>query len=404
MKKFLNLAFVAGAALTMGMTSCSKENSGDNGTDSKMVSMRLVQANVGDGTRAPGLHVDASTTVVMSNACIYFATNGGDIMSHCTIDFTLGGKNLPYDGTAKTVGIDQITAGTSITSIPGSVTKVAIIGNLPGGTYPTTGNLSQFYGATYVAVASLYDATGKGVAKVPLYGEKGLTPEAGENQYSCEIDIEPIAARIEIGAVSGNYSVGAVTSNVKSFTLEGIYINRYYTTMGFNCVNKSSVTNHLSDASKYNGAVAGSAYTALDEILSDYTALVAQSSAPVNKYGPIASADENDDVWGYNLLAPTGGDTPSIVVRLNDVVTTDGSTDDATTYAGTKFLTVRNMYLSSAPTTPISTLVKRNVYRIKALKFAEIHLTDNPESNLIDIELEATVMSWIPNDVDYDYN
>ena len=401
MKKFIKPALMVCAALTLGLVSCSKEENSVNGKD-KTVVLSFSQEGL-QQSRAASTHVDASTAVVMSNARVYFVDNGGAILSYCAIDFTAGGKNLPYDAASKTVGVDQITAagvGAEITAVPGSTTKVVIVGNYPSA-YPTTGNISQLNAATAITVQQQFDATGKGVDKVVLFGENTLTTvDAANNKYSSKVQIEPIASRIEIGTISGDFA----GSTIKSFTLNGIYINRYYPTMGINGVAMGTIINNGSDAAKYNGAVGGSSYAAFDEMLADYTAsrLVAQGS-PANKYGSKASVGTND-VWAYNLLAPVGGATPSIVVRVNNVVTNDGVTDDAVTYAGVKFLTIRNFYLSTAPTTPLASLDNRNVYRIKELKFAEFHLTPNPEMNLIDITVEAEVMTWIPNDVDYDFN
>ncbi|WP_295940291.1 hypothetical protein [uncultured Alistipes sp.] len=399
MKNFFKPALIVCATLAAGLVGCSKENGETIGNGKeKSVFLKIVRDTPVPG-RAVGEHVGA-VAVTMNDGYVYFTTAGGDIMSYVEIDFT--NTNAAY--ASNKVGATTLTNGAEITSVPGSVTGVTIVGNLAGGSYPTTGNINTlFNGASAVTVQSQYKNDGS-VDKVTLYGTNGLTAAAGDNKYTSTVNIEPICARIEIGTVSGDFSSASVTSTIKSFALEGIYINRYYPTMGIDGSTKGTLVNNLSDAAKFNGNDAASAYGSLDAILSDYTAanLVAQSGAPINKYAPKASA-ATTDVWGYNLLAPTAGDMPSIVIKVSGVVTTDGVDDDAATYAGTKFLTVRNIYVDGA-TTPLASLSKRHVYRIKDFKFAESHLTPNPEMNLIDVEVEAVLMSWVPKDVDYDFD
>ena len=393
MKTFSKLALVACAALAVGLTGCAKENTEAGNGESKSVFLKITREGVAE-SRAAGTHVDASTDVLMNDATVYFVTATGAIMKYVTIDFT--SVNAPY--TNNKVGSTTIENGAEITAVPASVSRVVIIGNLPGGVYPTSGNISQFNTAAYLTVASQY--TGGTVTNVALYGPGDVTAtDAANNKYKSDVQIEPVCSRLEIGSISGDFA----GSTIESFTLEGIYVNRYYPSMGYDGSAMGTQVNNLSVPANYNGNTAGSKYMgALNGQVCDYTAgvLVGQGTAPYNKYASRATANANTHVWAYNLLAPASGATPSLVIRVKDVVLSNG---DATTYADTHFLTVRNFYLSTAPTTPLATFSKRNVYRIKELKFAESHLTTEPERNLIDVTVTAEVMTWIPNDVNYDF-
>ncbi len=67
------------------------------------------------------------------------------------------------------------------------------------------------------------------------------------------------------------------------------------------------------------------------------------------------------------------------------------------------YLTVRNFYLSSASTTPLTKMEKGTVYRVTDLKFSESDLTGNPEQNSVNVIVEATIMPWVANDVTTDF-
>uniref|UniRef100_S0DFU0 Major fimbrial subunit protein N-terminal domain-containing protein n=1 Tax=termite gut metagenome TaxID=433724 RepID=S0DFU0_9ZZZZ len=414
MKTIFKSALIACAALTAGLAGCQKENGSGIGKDEKVVRLQFTQEAVG-GTRAAATHV-GEEPIVLTDAYVYFTTAGGDIVAQVQIDFSLAGKGAAYNSSANTVGSDLITAdgGTEITGVPASATKVVIVGNAPSATYITGGNINDFTG---INVDGLYDATNKGVAKVALFGINTLTPVPGDDtKYTSNVQVAPVGARFEIGSIAGDYDVAPITSHIKSFTLEGIYINNYYPTMSIDGSGLGAIVHNSTTVANYNGAVAPSKYATLNGSLADYGAtIVGQGTAPYNAYAPKATPAATD-VWAYNVLAPDGGDVPHIVVRLSSVVvkTTDSAgkkpgeagyveTLNNTTYAGTKFLTVRNIYVDGS-STPLASFQRGYVYRIVKLSFAQQHLTDKPETTTIDITVEAELMTWVPKDVDYDFN
>uniref|UniRef100_S0DE32 Major fimbrial subunit protein N-terminal domain-containing protein n=1 Tax=termite gut metagenome TaxID=433724 RepID=S0DE32_9ZZZZ len=420
MKTVFKSALIACAALAVGLTGCQKENGGGIDKEAKTVTLRLVQGEIGGTTRAVATHV-ADAAITLTSARIYFTNDSGAIQDYVTI---VVGSSDGYNEVAKTVGMDALdaTGGTPITDVPAATTKVVIVGNLPGGSYLSAGNISDIADVT---VANLFGGTNNGVANVPLYGVSGLTLKtaataSANGVYTAKVDVKPVGARFEVGQIAGDYTGTfqgeAITSKIKSYTLEGIYINNYYPTMEVDCATAGTIVHNGSVPGNYN-RVAPYASPGIGDHLADYLAasLVAQDS-PAITYAPKATANADTDVWGYNVLALTGGDVPHLIVRVSNVVvkTTDSTgknpdevgyveTLDATTYGpGAKFLTVRRIFVDGS-TTALTSFERGYVYRIKKLSFAEQHLGIPEPPTAIDIEVEAELIPWVSKDVDYEF-
>ncbi len=409
MKKIFNLALIAGAALSTSLTGCSKETSEEAGSkDEKTVMFQMQHV---DGTRAVSTHVADQTAVTITKAYVYFVD--GDLKITERVELVAG--NGAYDSALKTVGMAAAEAvgGTAITSVPGSTRNVYIIGNYPG-TWPVKGEFLNplLTDATTLALASQYDSTNGGVGKVTLFGTTAsgalTTVDASQNKYSASITVAPVAARMEIGSIN---AVAPATGDwvIKSFSIKGIYMNNYYPTMSLDGSAAAAIVFNGTDKAKYNGAAAGSSYIALSKILADYTAadIVAQATA-MPSYAPKAAAVAATDVWAYNLLAPvaTGTAMSHIVIHLTDVVLKDKNgveADDAATYAGDQYLTIRNIFVDGA-TTPLAALAQGYVYRLNGgLNFTQHDLTPNPEMNTIDIQVSVEFLKWKAKEVDYDF-
>lgn len=418
MKTIFKTALVACVALVAGLAGCSKEQSAreNNETGEKTVRIHIEQ---GTGTRAAGEAVGAQV-VTMKDAVIYFAGAGNNIVASVEVVFTAEGKALAYNEEAKTVGIDVLTGvaagssnGAEIVNLPASVANVYVVGNYKAGgigaAYPTTGNISQFNGAGVISLAS--QSAANGVANVALFGKSGLgavvtpaTPTSNA-KYSVSINVAPVAARFEVGQIAATFDAndsadGVIVSHIASFSLDGIYLSNVYRSMGFDGTAAGTLVPNSVAIADYSSANA--AYAA-DGIISDYTAanLVAQDA---KTYAPVANAAsaEGDPVWAYNLLAPAGAPMSTLVVRVSDVVLDNG---DDELYSGDKTLTVRNIYKEVAGVkTKIGTLTPGEVYSITNLEFAEDHLTNNPNQNLIDVTVKITMMSWVPVTVSYDFD
>ncbi len=114
------------------------------------------------------------------------------------------------------------------------------------------------------------------------------------------------------------------------------------------------------------------------------------------------------NVWGYNLLAPTGGEMPHIVVKVSQLrVIQDalGLYDVLGDPDLDWWITVRNIYETSGGQRKLLTSMERGmVYRIKQLKFDESYVTPEPEMAPLDIEVIAEPIPWAAKEVQYDLN
>lgn len=375
----LKSALIACMAFMAGLAGCSKDLPGEIGNGEKTVRIQIPRSAV---TRAAGQHVAEKTTVVVNDAAIYFTSAGGNIMETVLVDCS----ETPAEGA---VTMAALEAGVEFTNLPGSITAVYVVANSPVA-YAQT-NVSAFAAADAITLASQAD-----IEDVALYGMNTLgapvtpaTPTTNA-KYSVEITIAPVVARFEIGSIAANWNKGGMVSTVTAFDLDGIFLDNYYTTMSFDGAAKSA---------SVPGSVVPSHYVAANfpVQVSDLTAFHAATGVARPAYVAKEDADENT-VWAYNLLAPRGGGMPSLVIRLSDVVV---ETNDAVTYAGDKFLNIKNILDGDGK--KITVLEAGKVYRLKELSFAEDHLTDNPNQNLIDVTVIVTVLPWDSVEVGYDF-
>ena len=372
----------------VGFASCVRTNDVNDSDKTRTVKIQVVN---GSESRVVGPHVP-SQAVVFSSGKLFFTTAGGLITKVVNID---NSNNAESGGV---VGIDALKAGTMIQNVPGTSTKVYVLGNITA-TLPTitvgTTNISVI-NEFALQVSHLFDATNKAVANVPIYGAPGaIVPDGAD--YKANLTIAPIGARLEISKITGG-------GNITGFKVEGIFINNYYSQMKLNSatINTADLINNGNVPGFYIPDAAGGSYTgALSAIVYDY------ATAGIGYYlsGGICSPvtpEDNTKVWGYNLLAPTAAQMPHIVIRLSDVTTSLPSDP----YAGkTWFLTIRNFYSDPGlNATPINVLEARNIYRITNLAFTEEDLAEKPEELYRKVTVTVDVLPWISNDIGYDFN
>ncbi len=380
MKKVLKTALVACAALTV-LAGCSKEDNTVASNDQKSVNVKLTHA---EATRAAGAH-QASGAVAVNDGAIYFTTEGTTVVTMYNIV-----KGVDTDLSDFNVGIESLEAGVTFTNLPTTVKNVHVIANLPGGGYAVS-DIAGFLANTYITIANQTDTK-----DVTLYGTNGLTANGkntttGNDLFTATFNVAPVVARFEVGKISASGSLNASASTIESFTVAGIYLDNHYKTMG--------IAGLAGD--KYTGEVTPDNFVAANyPNMCDESGFTTSTDGEYPAYVPTYTLQtgETAAVWGYNLLAPASAQTPILVLKLTNVVIATGNT---TTYGGTKFLTVKNIYDNG---TKITTLAPGTIYRITNLQFAEGHLVANPNPSLIDIEVDVTLMPWVAKDVTYDFN
>lgn len=387
MKNYLKTTFVLTVVALFMFSACSKgdEYRGEN-EDGRSVSLKLRQ-EVTDQIvgRAVGPHIDANKTVVFNTGYIYFTSASGEITRTITIE---SGDAIYANNK---VGIETLTAdGIVVENIHARSTEVHIVGNLTVAGTPA--NISEIM-ATKISVESQYDATDRGVDKVALYGVGDITPERGElagkaYDFKAELKINPINSRLEIG----KFTAGG---DIKSYTVEGIFINNYYSEMNFDR-RATTVVDNGEDLANYM-LNAGSYIDALQGVVFDYDA----TNGVGEKDGSTTWADSQKDidkaVWGYNFLVANPVVNPQIAIRIKDVVMNDNDTE---TYKGTQFISIRKFHTATNSNKEL-TMASGNVYRIADLQFDEGDLRPKPFEDAKTVLVEATLMEWASTDIRY---
>ncbi len=384
------------AAAAILLAGCAKNEGGDENVRSVRVSIK--QAGV--TTRALGTHITDAQPVTFSSGKLLFTNNANEI----TKEVTVSNDSAPYSTTA--VGKGTLEAGAWITGVPSSSTKVFFIGNPPGDISPAIA-LGAKVSDLMINVKSQYD-TGGNVGNVTLWGGDDLTtartpatgPSGGSltaNDYEATFDVVPISARLEIGEIVAKHSGGGTLT----FTLEGVFIDRYYDRMKVYGPVSASAYGPLADAGdlKSNGSVPTMYLRDGNDggtppAASSYTTAMQYAVYDYNSGG--MTANPAPQMFAYNVLADDAS-VPSIIIRVKDVNV------NGTPWAGSHFLTITKLYSDpSGANTLITALEQGRVYTIPSLEFDENDLKPTPYAGDKNAYVTVTLLNWEQEDVGYD--
>lgn len=371
----------------LSLTGCSNESENIPQTDAQSVVIKLDLS--GDKTRAVADPTTATTKELKFKDGYLFFVNEYDIITK-RIEILPVGYAQPL--TDDQIKIDLLTAsqGHEIEGVPGSSTKVYMIGNIPSGvTVPTSGNIKDVQ-ALPIAVGTQNDAAGS--TTVSLYGTGDIkeyeTPKPNAKQAAISVNV--IAGRIELGKLTADED-----GNIESFKIDGVYINRYCPEMTLDGKAASAAfVNNGDDTTNYPQTTAGTG-TPYDGLkLHDW-------------YGtPLASTDNEavpatNKVWAYNLLAPTakladtdtdGFERPRVIIRLSDIkLKNSGASSSA--YNVPMYLTMRLKEASG--TEEIASFEPGHVYQIDDVEFDEHNLYNAPEKSVISVGVTVTLVDWV---------
>lgn len=412
---FKTMAVIALSAI-ITMASCTKDNNAigkDGGNDATPinVSIALTEKNAVFRSVAAPANV---ATVNFKDGYVIFVNNVGvvnkvtQIVSGSFADETAGDKDA-----AKAVGTKawlddmKISGGSEIKNVPASAIKVYIVGNLPSGvTAPALAENISDIKDRVIDFASQSNSEGN-VADVTLYGD-GVTLTAHSSisgaKYA-QVEVNAIASRIEIGSIS--YS--SATSFVSRFQIDGIFVNHYYSQMSLSGVVSKDIENNLVDDNAEANTVYSnsSAYTVA--ALYDYYMNGIGFKVSETSWSAADPFDSNDkNVWAYNVLAPKSCDgivvgaltAPHVVIRLSNFTTTGDNPSKV--YPGTQYLTVKK-FREKGTNNVIESFKPGVVYFITDLTFNESNLTDIPEQEAVTVYVEAKLMSWSRQEVDWEF-
>lgn len=412
---FKKMTLIAIAAIAM--ISCSKDDTitKDSSSDATPISVSIALTEKNDNARSVAAPV--SQVAVNFNSGYVIFTNSLGIVNKVTqiIPGSYPGSPSTDEEAAKAAGtkvwledMKVVTVGGEIKNVPAAATKVYIVGNLPFDVNaPAVSENISAIKDRVIRIASQTNGEGS-VANVTLYGD-GATLETRQtpvNSKYAKVEVNPIASRIEIGKIS--YS--SITGFVTRFQIDGIFVNHYYPQMSLSGKTSVALVNNNMAADNTEANViyqSGSYYneTALYDFDADGIGYDVNSSISWSAADPNVSGTKN--VWAYNVLAPKSCDgievaalaAPHVVIRLSNFATTGDK--DGVVYPGTQYLTIKK-FLKAGTTEVIESFQPGWVYFITNLAFNESNLTDIPEQETVTAYVEAVLMSWTREEVDYE--
>ena len=414
--------------LLFGLTGCLSDND-LNRYDADVeqdITFRVLQTMNTRGISSP---IPDGTPLEFVNGDLYLVTATGVIIRHFRI---VSGNGEPCNAT-NTIGRNYLTRtqGVTIQSVPGSVTRVVIIGNYSDTPQLlSTGyiNSDNFLGKT-LDVVSQHNARNVNLTNCPVstftrtIGGTSVnghlyqrTPASGSTRalYATTVHLAPTVARFEIADITG-------MGMIAEFTVYGIFMDGIYLQARINgepvgalhsggqIANNFTATSHnnpatplLHDASfgihdwRGNRNWTGTNTTSLT--------VRPDNLPPTNVFHPNEGTHGTTrpryNTWAYQVFArdyhpntAARTPTPRIIIRLRDVKLTNGFE-----FQTDQFLTVQNFHFinQNGVFERLDYIRASRVYRIEAgeLTFDELDLSDRPNERPIDVNVTVTLAVW----------
>jgi hypothetical protein len=414
MKKFNFVAYVAAAALlALGSCAIGEEKGTDPGD---MTTVKFKLSYEGLNSRALADPMETNDPLTLQPGHIFFADGSGTIVRHVGIVADVAGGGAG----SEQVELDRVLAGEAvILQVPATAQRCYILANdvaaKVGGDTGVTGNregndISTILGLT-ATVPNLNAATD--ISTVVQFGSGDIVPEAGVTETEAqeydawvEVDIRALTARIQVKRITGkvyNYTDdedNPQTITIDDFTVEGIYVNNYYTSMTVNSTWPDGVVNHLSNIPSYSTAgtapysPTGNGYRLADLL-------------NINDTGLAVAPADNTKVWAYNVFptstsAANNANVPHVIVKLSSVTFTDSGDGDGVTptVLTDQFLTIAN--IKRAGGALLNAFEANNSYTFDNIAFDFTNLSDYPEVTELDILVTVKLLPWTDNPVEWD--
>jgi hypothetical protein len=413
MKKFKTIAALFAA--TVMLASCGKESvetpAGGDGTTSVRINFSMPDA---PQTRAEGAAATAGEASFQPGH-VLFVTGSGMIDTHVTI-----GKTSTISGVTNFT-IAELTTDKNVVveGVSSSATKCYILSNdIAAQIGSSTGITTNLKGSNISQVLNMQIEVNKmnnspsTLANVPMYGVGDVdiddpgTTTVGAKPYTATVNvlINSLASRIQIGKISAkDYTPSGTTDvvKIKSFTIDGIYINNTYdkmtpasvvATAGVEIDNGSTVTN-------YSKAGAGTDYnttTGTAAMLAD------EFTLPAAVVSNVLTADQATaaNFWAYNVF-PKG--IPHIIVKLSNItytITSNAVEGGVQTITGNQWLTI-DSYKKSSDSSVLAAFEANNIYTLGDIQFDYADLTDVPETTSLDVLVTVEMFDWIDTPLEW---
>lgn len=336
MKTTINYLWILAAALMIGVASCSKDDADLDKAKTKSILLKISQKSP-PKTYAIDPFVEDETEINFDNGQLYFLDGSNNIVKHYYlakgdveewVEFYYMVDDLHE---TNFISMDELLSGVVvIEDLDEDVMEVMLIGNSlwaydEYGTYdfkeplPRTGNM---YDILYNNTVKIID---QGFYEyVNLIGSNALVPIEGEdNQFECNIELDPTLSRIEITDVCAG-------GNIRSFVLNGIFLDHTYTEAQYDgAINEESFVMNLPipfiyDPNTTNVEIYRPYYSGITYDWFRITPAVKKKEVPVSsplKAPPPPLSNKvdfgSDRVCAYNVFADGGHNFPRIILRLS---------------------------------------------------------------------------------------
>ncbi|MEG2125936.1 MAG: hypothetical protein RRY72_00460 [Bacteroides sp.] len=413
MKRMLFLAFVAST-----LFSCNKQDLTDTenlmGENSVTLSIKQVVPTRGVSDQIGGVEY-----AVIGSARIYFidAANASIYQRDLTAAEITALKN-----TTTTPGGNTVT----ISGVPNTATSLYFMANIKtsaGSAFP------QVDGLTSADARLRIDKLQVLAENAPMSGHSGPFVQGTGNAFTASVAISPIVARVELGSITcqnqGGSSSAAIPTDITGYKLSGVFVNHIYPSVLLSGIPYSGESlvdikaqagwtigfNNYFNASNtafpyYVGGVPAAPTDWVENSMVTFCtpAAAGLSFYPDKTIGSTSTAPTATPVsaWGYQIVPSTAGatvmDVPHIILKLTDVTYSEANPLNNPT----QYITVTKYKDDSGAV--ISEFKRGNVYRIQNLLFTHNEATNQPYEKNISVTATVTVVPWVVNNVNPDWN
>jgi hypothetical protein len=346
MKKIL-LASIALSA--MAFASCSQSGSEESGQPSEPLETLVVKLDMEEAPATRMITAPGTTGQLKLNDGHIFIINGaGSVVQHVTLD----------------VAAATSAAGQTIATPVSSASRVYILGNVPASVnaasinswdqIQTTVVNFQSAGQTDYTKALLANADGQAAS---ITTNTSVTPATG----SVTVQLSPLYSRMELAQVSGG-------PNIVSFTVTGVYVDRYYNAFTLTGNSSGTVWNQSTNTD-FTGNIGDTG---------SWASTGAQGSAVANP--------GTGQSWTYHMAA---ADVPRFIVKIENLVYMNNG--QQTTVTAPRYITV-----SGYSGTTITKFERGKIYQIANLQFNENNAATTPNPQNVVLNVKTQVVDWVP--------
>jgi len=298
-----------------------------------------------------------------------------------------------YKLTDTQIGEIKKSTGFKFTNLDPSVASVYVVANVPktGVTMPTAPTTTTL-DAVNLTVMNIADQQTANAASVVLANtgkkvESTFTKTGnasnGNAQFTATVVLTPIVSRIQIAKVSVD-----TDGTISSFTLEGIYIDNFYTTMSIGGAFSTDISN------------AGNIALLESSILKDVNA-----EGMVQNPGNVSPTQVSPlQVYGYQLFPTKAPEAPAdqlsnvpyIILKLTHVKKSSTATRDISD-SETYYVAVKAYKTDVTPPTASTTITEflaGKIYTIANIPVSEKNLVTDPTKSLINVTVNVTIEDW----------